>query len=297
MATLTEFLTGIADALRKKKGTSGPIPAPNFVAEIESIETGTDTSDATAVAGDIVSGKTAYGASGKLTGTITKRTASNLTASGATVSVPAGYYASKVSKSVATATQATPSISVSADGRITAAVTQNAGYVSAGTKSATKQLPQQIGKIVTPGTSRQTAVAQGMYTIGSVSVEGDANLAPENIKAGTSIFGVDGVLEGKEITEFDIICSGNSAVIEVYTDVLYSESRDGYTILQGTNGSTTLRCSVGSLVAIYIHGENDHIPLYGPTGFTRVAALFGSEALLIFVCKAKNGTITVIPAP
>lgn len=129
MATLTEFLTGIANAIRAKKGTSGAIPAPNFVQEIASIETGTDTSDATATASDILSGKTAYGAAGKITGTI--------------------------------------------------------GSVA--------------GTTITPGTATKTAVAAKSYTTGAVKVAGDANLVPENIKDGVSIFGVAGNLQSANI--------------------------------------------------------------------------------------------------
>ena len=95
-----------------------------------------------------------------------------------------------------TATQATPSISVSSAGKITATATQTAGYVSAGTKSATKQLTTQAAKTVTPSTSNQTAVASGVYTTGAVSVAGDANLVAGNIKKGVSIFGVSGSYEG-----------------------------------------------------------------------------------------------------
>ena len=51
-----------------------------------------------------------------------------------------------------TATQATPSISVSSNGLITASSTQSAGYVDAGTKSATQQLTTQTAKTVTPST-------------------------------------------------------------------------------------------------------------------------------------------------
>lgn len=101
---------------------------------------------------------------------ITVRTSSNLSASGATVTVPAGYYRSQATKSVATATQATPSISVSTAGLITASATQTAGYVAAGTKSATKQLTVQEGKTVTPSLSEQTAVTANVYTTGAIKV-------------------------------------------------------------------------------------------------------------------------------
>ena len=101
---------------------------------------------------------------------IDRRTSSDLTASGATVTVPSGYYSSQASKSVATATQATPSISVNSSGLITATSTQSAGYVSSGTKSATEQLTTQAAKTVTPTKSSQQAVASGVYTTGAVTV-------------------------------------------------------------------------------------------------------------------------------
>lgn len=93
---------------------------------------------------------------------------------------------------VATATQATPSISISTRGLITASATQSEGYVSAGTKSATNQMTTQRGKDVYPGTTRQLVVEAWRYTIGDIYVNGDTNLTAGNIKKGVSIFGVAG---------------------------------------------------------------------------------------------------------
>lgn len=91
---------------------------------------------------------------------------------------------------------ATPTIDVSAGGLITATTEQEKGYVPGGTESATQQLTTQGAKTVTPGTSNQTAVASGRYTTGDVVVSGDANLVPENIAEGVSIFGVQGTHSG-----------------------------------------------------------------------------------------------------
>lgn len=186
---------------------------------ITTVETGIDTSDATATSNDILSGKTAYVDGEKITGTIATKTASNLSASGATVTVPAGYYASQTTKSVASGSAKTPattitknpSITINSSGLITASVsgtqsvtpTVSAGYVSSGTAgtitvngSATKQLAFQPAKTITPSTASQIAVSSGYYTGGNITVAGDANLIAGNIKSGTSIFGVTGTYEG-----------------------------------------------------------------------------------------------------
>lgn len=145
-------------------------------------------------AADLLSGKELIDGDGnKVTGTIATKTSANLTASGATVTVPAGYYASQATKSVATGSTKTPAttvtknptISVNSSGLITASVsgtqsvtpTVTAGYVSSGTAgtitvsgSATKQLTTQAAKTITPSTSSQTAVASGRYTTGNITV-------------------------------------------------------------------------------------------------------------------------------
>lgn len=175
-------LTAIGDSIRGKTGKTAKIPPLNMPSEISGIETG---------------------------GNYQAKTATPST-SAQTIKPDSGYDAlSEVTvNAMPTATQATPSISVSSAGLITASAAQSAGYVAAGTKSATKQLSTQAAKTVTPTTSNQTAVASGKYTTGAITVKGDANLKAANIASGVSIFGVAGSLPKVatgtfEITEWD----------------------------------------------------------------------------------------------
>lgn len=198
---------------------------------------GVDTSDATATAGDILSGKTAYVNDTKITGTIATKTASNLTASGATVTVPAGYYATQATKSVSTVTQATPSISVSSAGKITATHTQSAGYVSAGTKTATKQLTTQAAQTITPGTSNRT-ISSGRYLTGTQTIKGDSNLVAANIKSGVSIFGVTGTHAGGEDLDSEITTQAD--LISQLSTILDSKAAASVKVATGEFTPTTV---------------------------------------------------------
>lgn len=120
---------------------------------------------------DALSSVTVKGITASYVGSgVTRKSSTDLTVSGATITAPAGYYASAATKSVASTTRATPTISVNSSGLITATVTQSAGYVTAGTTSTTSQLSTQAGKTVTPSQSAQTAVASGKYTTGTITV-------------------------------------------------------------------------------------------------------------------------------
>lgn len=88
------------------------------------------------------------------------------------VTADAGYNGlSQVTvKAMPTAMQATPSITIDSNGLITATTTQNSGYVSAGVKSATKQLVIKGATTFTPTTTSQIAVNAGTYVTGDIVV-------------------------------------------------------------------------------------------------------------------------------
>ena len=183
-----------------------------------------DTSDATLEDGNsLLSGVTAYSSGTKITGSIVTKSGSDLTASGATVTVPAGYYAAATSKSIssgsaatpATTISVTPAITVSSTGLITVSVsgsqgitpTVSAGYVSTGTSgtvsvsgSETEQLTTKGATTYTPTTTAQTISAETFLT-GTQTISGDVNLVASNIKSGVSIFGVAGSLTAATVSQ------------------------------------------------------------------------------------------------
>ena len=132
---------------------------------------GTNTNDATLTSGtQMLQGITAYSKGTKYTGTIPSKASADITVTANTVKIPAGYYSTANTKTVAETTVATPAISISSDGLITASNAQTAGYVAAKTTTATKQLTAQSAKTITPSSSAQVAVGVGKYTTGDITV-------------------------------------------------------------------------------------------------------------------------------
>lgn len=85
---------------------------------------------------------TAHRADGvQITGNISNKSSTDLTVSGATVTVPSGYYSAQATKSVATGTAGTPSANKGAVSNhqitITPTVTNTTGYITGGTKNGT----------------------------------------------------------------------------------------------------------------------------------------------------------------
>lgn len=145
---------------------------------------------------------------------IERKSSSDLTASGATVTVPAGYYESPASKAVASGSATAPA-TISGTGATvstgtntltltkTVSVTPSvtAGYVQNGTSgnssvSLQANVTTKAATTITPGTSNQT-IASGTYLTGTQTISGDANLVAGNIKNGMSIFGVTGTYTGE----------------------------------------------------------------------------------------------------
>ena len=178
-----------------------------------------DTADATLdSAAKLPQGVTAYANATKYTGTASENDSSDLTVSGATVTVPAGYYASQASKAVASGSATAPAtisgtsatvstgtntLTLTKSVSVTPVVT--AGYVSSGTAtsssvSLTASVTTKAAATITPGTSNQT-IASGTYLTGAQTISGDSNLVSGNIVAGKSIFGVAGSAQIPSITQ------------------------------------------------------------------------------------------------
>lgn len=171
---MTDYLTNdtdlkaVADAIREKGGTSDPLVFPDgFVSAVAAIKT---------------------------TPTLQVKTVTPSTA--AQEITPDSDYdgLSKVTvDAMPTGAMGVPTVSSSG---VVSPVVTKAGYL-AKVPYTGLQLPTQGTKTITPSTTNQTAVSSGVYTTGNVTVKGDANLLPENIKRGVTIFGKTGTYAGQ----------------------------------------------------------------------------------------------------
>ena len=136
----------------------------------------------------------------------TPRTSTDLTVSGATVTAPAGYYASAASKSVASGSATAPAtisgtsatvstgtntLTLTKTVSVTPSVT--AGYVSSGTAgnssvSLTASVTTQGAQTIHPSTTDQT-ISSGRYLTGTQTIKAVTmtNLTADNIKSGVVV--------------------------------------------------------------------------------------------------------------
>ena len=172
---------------------------------------------------DLLQGKQLIdGSGGIVVGTIPTKTQSDLTANGATVTVPSGYYATQTTKSVATATRGATTISVTADDTndkltVTGSNTQAAGYVtdtaaktasttitltaSGATVTATETGGKKVSKSVASGsatTPNRTITLRPLISVdntGEISLTGSVTdtFAP-TVSAGYVSSGVAGTI-------------------------------------------------------------------------------------------------------
>lgn len=138
---------------------------------------------------------------------ITRRSSSDLTASGATVTVPSGYYSAQASKAVASGTVTAPASITGTSATVstgtntltlskTVSVTPSvptAGYVNSGTAgnssvSLTASVTTQAAQTIYPSASDQT-ITGSKYLTGTQTIKGvtTTNLTADNIKSGVTV--------------------------------------------------------------------------------------------------------------
>lgn len=164
---------------------------------------------------------------------ITRRTATDLTANLSTVTAPAGYYSSQVTKNVTSASAFAPAVTLnSSTGVITGTNTFTSAYYAASTKTSTLNLTIKAAQTYTPTTTAQY-ISSYRWLTGSQTILGDTNLVPSNIASGVSIFGVTGTHQGSTPNFHTAYLIANStyslrSTSITYNNVVYSFNTSKY---------------------------------------------------------------------
>lgn len=209
---MAEYLTNdtdlgsVADAIRTKGGTSASLTYPGgFVSAIQAIQTGTDVSDTTATAGDVLNTKYFYTAAGVKTqgsianGTITNNTSGGTSSGtinrGSQIKIGAGYYSSDAYYT-AQSNSGTKTISASGttsvDGYANASVAAGSATTPATTITAAPSISVSSSGLITATNSKTQSVTPTVSagyvssgTAGTITVSG-SNTQQMTTKATTT---------------------------------------------------------------------------------------------------------------
>ena len=262
----------LANAISDKSGVPVTMTLDEMVDAVDSIEAGsaepvlqtksvTPTETAQTVAADSGYDGLAEVDVGAISSTyvgsgITQRSSSDLTASGATVTVPSGYYSSNASKAVASGS-ASPASTISATGAsvstgtntltlsktVSNTPTVSSGYISSGTAgnssvSLTASVTTQAAQTIYPSTSDQT-IASGRYLTGTQTIKAvtTSNLTADNIKNGVTVTVGDSADADRVLSVTGTYSGGGSSK---NVQVLQSTSRTSSSSLTKVLGDLTV---------------------------------------------------------
>lgn len=292
-----------------------------------------DTTQKTVTAGSMLNGVTALKNDGTdITGSIASKTSSDLTASGDTVTAPAGYYASSASKAVASGSAGTPTATkgtvTNHSVSVTPSVTNTTGYITGGTKSGTavtvfaSELVSGTKSITSSGTTDVTNYASASVQAGTEgtptatksavnnhsvtvtpSVTNTGGFISGTTKTGTAVTITAAELESgtKSITE-----NGTGIDVTNYSSVDVSVSGGGvstasvtiltsgyYELILPPSASQSGNTVTLPTDAIFVIIFYDMLGRARTTG-TVTRSIYGDETVFVSVCPGQDGgTITL----
>lgn len=264
---------------------------------------GIDTSDATAVASDLVYNKTAYVNGEKVTGSRRKFseepgtgniytskffTGKNLSVSGNGRNAEYGgaVLKAKAEQDFYMNAEDTIIISFQAGTATAADVLTGKTFTSVPGNNLTGTMPSKDAEIYIPTTADQT-ISASQYLAGDQTIKGDANLIAENIRSGVTIFGVEGTHSGSGGVDTSDATATSSDILSGKTAYVNGQKiTGGYGIATATANfsSTTDTASI----TYTVKGE--------PIAWSVIQITNGRDwdsSRFIIACNSQGNTISV----
>ena len=185
---------------------------------------------------------------------ITQRSSSDLTASGATVTVPSGYYAEQASKAVATGTTGTPTATKGTVSNhsvsVTPSVTNTTGYITGSTKTGTavtvsaSELVSGTLNVTSSGTKDVTNYASASIPSGSTTVNEAIDISSMMSVSISSSGKITATADGYNLITPSVtagyISSGTQGEVDITGSATKQLTAQGYTVYDTSTTDQTI---------------------------------------------------------